>query len=194
MALIVEDGTQVSGANSYVTTTEADSYFTDRGNTLWTETAADEDKEAALIKAAYYMESKYRMQWKGSRMAWNQALSWPRRGVDVPDFFDPFYKNRFVPPSFQDTTFVPENVVPDQVKQAQMMLAAETLDSAGASTGTLQAALGRLTKREKAGALEVEYMPGTEGTTRQTTVYWEAHHLLQPFLSPIRNTGQVLRG
>lgn len=196
MALTVEDGTVVAGANSYVTAAEADTYFENIGETLWTQTAGDEAKEAALAKAASYMQQKYRLQWKGSRVEAFQSLDWPRRGVDVPDFFDPFYRQVNVPLQFQDTVFIGENVIPEEVKQAQMLLALATLDSAGASSTNLQPSLGRLTKREKVGSLEVEYMdPGQGGQSRQTTYYWDAENLLSPYLRPSRgHTGMLVRG
>ena len=75
----------------------------ERGETTIAE--ADEDqREFALIKAADYLEQKYRLLWKGSRAQSTQRMSWPRRGVDVPDFFDPFYRDLSnIPLSFQDT-------------------------------------------------------------------------------------------
>lgn len=196
MTLTVEDGTVVAGANSYVTVAEADTYFENLGEALWTSTATDEGKEAALAKAASYMQQKYRLSWKGSRVEAFQSLDWPRRGVDVPDFFDPFYRQVNVPLQFQDTVFIGENVIPEEVKQAQMLLALATLDSAGTSTTNLQPSLGRLTKREKVGSLEVEYMdPGQGGQSRQTTYYWDAENLLAPYLRPSRgHTGMLVRG
>lgn len=75
--MIVEDGTGVEGANSYVTVEYADTYHTDRANTAWT--AATEDaKEAALIKATDYVEQVYADRWDGEAVYEDQPLSWPR--------------------------------------------------------------------------------------------------------------------
>jgi hypothetical protein len=119
--------------------------------------------------------------WNGSRVKGFQPLDWPRRGVPVPDFFDPFFKQANVPISFQDTLYVAENSVPEEVRLGQMHLAATTY-SGDESTGVLQPALGRATKREKLGSLEVEYFNATDGSTRLTTIYWDAKQTVQPFL------------
>jgi len=195
MTIIVEDGTVVANANSYVTALDADAFFNNLGETLWTETASDEAKEAALVKASNYLRQKYRLFWKGSRVDAFQALDWPRRGVDVPDFFDPFFRQVNVPLQFQDTVFIGENVIPEEVKQAQFLLAFATLDAAGASTTQLQASFGRKTKREKVGSLEVEYMTAEEGgDTSQLNKFWDAEQLIEPFLRPAQpQTGTIVR-
>lgn len=195
MTILVEDGTVVASANSYVSVAYADSYFENLGQTLWTETASDEAKESALIKGAQYLQQKYRLLWKGSRVNAFQSLDWPRRGVDVPDFFDPFYRQVNVPLQFQDTVFIGENVVPVEVQQAQLLLAITTIDSAGGSTSSLQPSYGRKTKREKVGSLEVEYMTAIDGgDTSQTNTYWDAAKLIEPFLRPGQpQTGMIVR-
>ena len=192
MSLTVEDGTNVAGANSYTTRAEFTTFMADRGETVIAE-ADNDQKDFALIKATDYMEQAYRLLWKGSRSFSTQVLSWPRRGVDVPDFFDPFFRDLGnVPLSFQDTLFIPENEVPYEVKVEQMLIAKETFAGAE-STGVLQGALGRVTKREKLGVLEVEYF-GDGGQSRQTTRYWDAQKTIEPFLALVRlHTGQLLR-
>jgi hypothetical protein len=135
------------------------------------------------------------MRWKGARMDAFQAMDWPRRGVEVPDFFDPFYTNPGVPISFQNTAFVPENVVPTEVKHSHLLLARSTMDSTGAPTVTLQPTVGRATKREKLGAdsLEVEYFDVSSMGARQTTIYWDSQQLLLPFLKATGANGSVVR-
>lgn len=193
MAIEVEDGTGKSNSNSYVTVEEFTDFMVERGETTIAE--ADEDqREFALIKAADYLEQKYRLLWKGSRAQSTQRMSWPRRGVDVPDFFDPFYRDLSnIPLSFQDTLFIAENEVPYETKVGQMLIAKEVFSGDQAS-GTLQGSLGRSTKREKLGVLEVEYFDATTGSTRLTTVYWDAQKTIEPFLALVRlHTGQLVR-
>lgn len=80
MAFIVEDGTGLANATSYTTTSFVDDYFTDRGETRWTEEACQADKEVALILATDYLDLKY--QYLGiSKIPETQALKWPREGV-----------------------------------------------------------------------------------------------------------------
>jgi len=193
MALIIEDGSNVAGANSYVTVEEFQAFYVDRGNTTLAE-ADDEQVESALVKGSDYLSQKYRLLWKGSRANADQRLDWPRRGVDVPDFFDPFYRDLGnVPLSFQDTLWIPENEVPYEVQVAQILLAAETFSGAE-STGQLQNSLGRVTKREKLGVLEVEYFTAEDGSSRQTTKYWDAEKTIEPFLAlQLLHTGGLRR-
>ena len=187
MALTVEDGSLVAGANSFVSIADADTFFTDRVDPVWTNASPNnvDNKTRALILASDYLMQKYRMRWNGSIVDATQALSWPRRGVAVPDFFDPFYSQPNVPLNFQNTYFIGEDVIPVEVKEAQMLLARAQMDSTGAVTLTLQTPIGRTTKREKAGALEVEYMTPAEGASAtQTTEYWDAMQRIAPFLNP----------
>jgi hypothetical protein len=193
MTLVVEDGTGLANANTYASVEEFTTFMTDRGETTIAE--ADEDqKEVALIKSADYMMQKYRMLWKGSRAQTDQRLDWPRRGVDVPDFFDPFFRDLSnIPLSFQDTLFVPENEVPQSIKEGQMLIAKETF-SGDQSSGSLQGSLGRVTKREKLGVLEVEYFNSQDGSTRQTTLYWDAQKHIEWALALVRlHSGQLVR-
>ncbi len=195
MTIIVEDGSVVANANSYISVADANAYFTTTGDTLWTEDADDAAKERALILGAQYMQQKWRLRWKGSRIEAQQRLDWPRTGVDVPDFFDPFLKNTFVPVAFQNTYFIPADVIPQEVIDAQLLLATASLSDDGQSAVSLQTSLGRLTKKEKAAVLEVEYFaPGEGGSSRQTTNYWDAKQIIQPFLrASSRFTGSVVR-
>jgi hypothetical protein len=78
MALVVEDGTGIATANSYVTVAEADTYFTDRSEESWA--ATTESKEAALIKATDYVETRWIEKYRG-RVEFPdtpQALGFPR--------------------------------------------------------------------------------------------------------------------
>lgn len=74
--LIVENGTGLATANSYVSLVNADAYFEDRGITAWTGT--DALKEAALIRATFALDGLYGSKWYGDRSTSEQALDWPR--------------------------------------------------------------------------------------------------------------------
>jgi len=83
VAIVVETGAIVSGANSYVSVAEADAYHAARGNTAWADTS-DVLKEAALIRSAEMLESMYRGHWIGYKTNNNvavspQPLAWPRK-------------------------------------------------------------------------------------------------------------------
>lgn len=192
-AIVIEDGTVLDGSprpNSFVTVDEYKAFYTIRLDTVASE-GDDEAICAALVYAWDYLNQEFRLRFRGSLAKAFQAGTWPRRGVPVPDFFDPFFRNTNVPFEFRHTVFIPENTVPVEVKEAQMLLARDSQTTAS-SADNLQPALGRVTKREKLGDLEVEYMAGDQGGKRQTTLFWEATKRLQPLLRPT-NVGTVVR-
>lgn len=72
--IIVEDGTHVVGANSYVSVEELEQYARLRGIDLPEE---DEEKEVLLIRAMDYIES-YATRFQGELHRFDQTLAWPR--------------------------------------------------------------------------------------------------------------------
>lgn len=61
MAFTVEDGTGVTDANSWTDVAFADAYFADRAITAWT--GSNSVKEAALIRAADYIHTRFGANW-----------------------------------------------------------------------------------------------------------------------------------
>jgi hypothetical protein len=78
VTLTVEDGTGLSGANSYVDWDYIETYAEARGWTDWA-AATDDAKEIAILSATIYLDASY--SWKGAIAAETQALAWPREGV-----------------------------------------------------------------------------------------------------------------
>lgn len=78
MAIIVENGSLVTGANSYVTTAELTTYATARGIILVA------GAEQLLVKAMDYIES---LNFKGVRFTRDQSLSWPRSYVVIDGYY-----------------------------------------------------------------------------------------------------------
>jgi hypothetical protein len=74
MSLIVEDGTGLATAESYVSVADADAYHLAMGNAGWTGTTTV--KEAALRRATQYLDARYRF--RGTAKTTTQALLWPR--------------------------------------------------------------------------------------------------------------------
>lgn len=70
--MIIEDGTGIENANSYVTSDEADAYFAALGNTDWY------SDEAALITASQAADLLYAQRYLGSRLTLEQGLAFPR--------------------------------------------------------------------------------------------------------------------
>lgn len=156
MALIVEDGTGLAGAESFISVAGADAYLTSRGSD-WSSMSTTE-KEQALRRATDYMEQMYRERWAGQRVTTTQALSWPRYFVPIKDASDGY-------------SYWPSDAVPTLVANACAALALK------AAAGDLAPDVGRLKRRTKVGPLEVEYEPNT----RPYTVYRSIDNMLLPF-------------
>jgi len=144
MTLIVEDGTGLATAESYISVADADARHTAFGNSDWT--GATSVKEAALRRATAHMEQAYRERWKGTRLRPDQGLSWPRYGVVV------------------DTWYVETTIVPAEVASACADLALKAL------AGDLNADLTRTVIREKVGPIETEYAPNAPEATRYRAI------------------------
>lgn len=81
--LIVETGSNVTGANSYLTLTEADEYHEKHlYATDWTG-ASDDTREAALMWATRLIDEQ--VNWYGGKTYQGQPLRWPRIGIYDPD-------------------------------------------------------------------------------------------------------------
>lgn len=133
MTIIVEDGTLVSGANSYVSLASARAYALARGITL---SAVDSTLKAIILEAMDYLES-FSSRFKGDRVSRDQALSWPRTGVDIEGW------------SWSSTE------IPRQVINAQNALIIEINSGEDPHNPTI-ATLPTIRKKVD-GAVEVEY-------------------------------------
>ncbi len=144
MAITVETGAIVTGANSYVSLTEARAYATARGMAL---PADDAECEAVLLKAMDYLES-FDARFKGVRVQRDQPLSWPRSGAEIEGW------------DWASTE------IPRQVINAQLALIIEV----NAGEDPLNPPAATLpTVRKKVGPLEVEYAnPGSSMKVSKT--------------------------
>ena len=136
MALVIEDGTVVANANSFVTAAEIRSYAAARGITL---SAVDAEIDPLAIKAMDYIES-VEVQMQGSRTSALQYLPLPRTGMTIYG---------------ED---VGANVIPVAAKRAQMQLALD----AHSGVDLMPTMSGAVVKREKVGPLETEYASGVD--------------------------------
>jgi len=154
MALEVEDGSIVTGAESYCTVAFASTYHTARGNTAWAALATDALREAALRRATDYMRQAYRSRWQGYKVNEDQALDWPRYDVEVEGYA------------------IDSDIVPTEIKNACAELALR------ASAADLNPDLTQGVAREKVGQIEVEY----DKASPQFTRYRAIDALLSPYL------------
>ena len=139
MALIVEDGSIVTGADSYVSRADYIAYAAILGVTI----ASTDATDIQLRKAAQFI-NEHEGNLKGDRVERDQPMSFPRNGVVI----DGWTWNG--------------NEIPRQVTLAQMNIALDI--NAGYDPYNPAVNPGRATKREKVeGAVEVEYMGEGKG-------------------------------
>lgn len=77
--LVVEDGTGLAGANSYVTLAQADTYLRARDRATTWDALDAQTKAGRLIMATAYLDAA--VQWAGEINTSIQALGWPRTGA-----------------------------------------------------------------------------------------------------------------
>jgi hypothetical protein len=179
MAIIVEDGTGLPNAESYISVDDADAYHDNRGNTTWG-TMQTVEKEQALRRGTDYMEQMYRSLWKGTRVTASQRLSWPRAFVLREDFYA---TSTLIPDTLNGEFYYPSDIVPEEVKQACAELAWR------AAQGELSPDLTQGIIREKVDVLEVQY----DQYSPQSPRYKAIDMLLAPFLNGSRNSLKVRR-
>lgn len=96
MTIIVEDGSLIANANSYVSAANLTAFATARNISL------TGDASILLIQAMDYIET---LNYKGRKRSRDQALQWPRFGVVV------------------DTYPIDSTVIPNELKNGQMQTA-----------------------------------------------------------------------
>ena len=150
MALVVQDGNNPAGANSYASSDTADTYASDRGKTSWTD--ASEGKDEALIRATAAIDATYGARFPGWKtFLRDQLTQWPR--TDAYDV---------------DDNLIGANEVPIEVINATIEGAFRELASPGSLLPDLDR--GGSLKRVKAGSVEVEYADNAESTTTYSII------------------------
>ena len=146
MAIIVEDGSGIANAQSYISVADADTYFAEHSQpAIWT-AALTADKEKALKLSTQYMDAVFKLRWKGTRKLETQALDWPRYSVNDRDGY-----------------WIPDTPLPRVLKEACAEYAVrsmtdELFPDLAADSGPLTA------KRVKVGPIEVDKEWGGMGT------------------------------
>jgi hypothetical protein len=134
MALIVETGEGVAGANSYQSLDDLKTYAKARGVDLSKMT--DAELEVLMIKAMDYLED-LRKKYKGRKASRSQALEWPR--VDVYGVE-------------RDGELEPSDEIPRVLCYAQLALAIEAISGDLQSNPPSSEVI-----KEKVGELEIAY-------------------------------------
>ncbi len=177
MALLVEDGTGVFGANSYCSLAYADAHHLARGNTAWADAVIPSDREAALVRATDFMESRFALRWAGLPFRLEQTLSWPRAGVPMPVGSHASFRSVI--------SYVATNVVPEEIRRACAEFALKTLQGV-----ELYPQPSQQVKRIKVGEIEKEYALGSAAPKEHASI--EA--LFMRFLCEQTSMIRVVRG
>lgn len=78
MAIVVETGAIIAGANSYISRADATTYHAAMNNTAWA-TLTTAQMDGALLYAAQWLDGRY--MWPGTPVSDDQTMSWPRMGA-----------------------------------------------------------------------------------------------------------------
>jgi hypothetical protein len=131
MSLVIEDGSGLANAQSYVTIVDVANYAAAFGLTPPT------SPNAAIMTAMRYLEGMFYDRWVGVKKTENQALSWPRA-----------YATK------RDGWAVPESTIPNEVKNAVCALAIRVGNGEDITPDITAASK---TKKEQIGPIMVEY-------------------------------------
>jgi len=105
VTFVVEDGTGLSNATTYISDSDADQLVEDFG-LAWASGASADDKKQNLNAATRYIDARYHVAWQSYRSTEAQALDWPRYGVVDTDGWE-----------------IADNVIPAKLKQAVVEVA-----------------------------------------------------------------------
>lgn len=166
ISIIVEDGSGVANANSYVSVDDARTYAKNRG----VELPADNDEVAAmLIKSTDYLEAQA-CRYQGKPTSSTQSLQWPRTGVVL------------------NCDEVPSNVIPKSLISAQIQLAMAI--NAGFDLQPNVSPQDYVIK-EKVGPIETQYSDPLNVGIMPT--FTAANNLLAPLFGECANSKFAIR-
>lgn len=165
MALVIETGAIVAGADSFATASDLVAYATSYGKTIPSDST---DQEALLRRAALQMQG---MPWKGRLVSVDQTLSWPRHEV---------YRSEWL---------VPSNTIPPQIKAGQMALACEIHAD---DIDPPEQKKGAIIRERVEGAVETEFATAQPYVSRPAAARQSDSQFAQ-FLMP-SNQSRIVRG
>lgn len=159
--LIIEDGTIVANAQSFVTVTECRAFCDPRNLELPTE---DADVEALLLEASDFLFS-LENDFQGTRTdAAAQVLPFPRQFVALY------------------SVEIDTDVIPQILKDAQCRLAFDAVEDDLLATGS-----GRVIKKEGVGPLQTEF--SEDGASNPQVNLTAALNILKPLFKSSSNAG-----
>lgn len=174
MTLTVEDGSVVTGAESYVTIAQFKTYCDARGISYAAFT--DTQLEQQARKSFDYMLQRYRGQWKGYRKDALQVGDWPRSFV----YLEPFVHGAVGSYPY----LVDEDTIPTEVKSAQceLMVRQGQVDSLLADTDQKESSI-------TIGPISITY----DKSSSQNTEFVAVDAMLKPYLTVASTQAAVRR-
>jgi len=127
MALVIELGAPTTGANTYVTVAEFDTYLTDRGYTV---TA---DKEPLLIKTFDFMQT---LDWLEDNSFYRNSFGWFDPRIKYAYTIYPAHKNGQCEIAYRMSLGVDPGAEPDQLVKREKVDVLETEYFGGNSKGS----------------------------------------------------------
>jgi hypothetical protein len=152
MPLIVENGTGVAGANTYINAADAVA----RAAVLGFNFPNESDAETPLIRAAIYLEGK-RLEYQGTKYISGQPLQWPR---------DPVYIDN----EYNDPNTIPQLLIDAQVYIASVDYAGGNLFATSSGSATTKSVGDVSVTKTNAGELD------------NTAVMGFANEMLKPLM------------
>lgn len=151
MPLIVEDGSGLANAESYVSVSDCAAYAAARGLTF--PASPEATAEQALRRATTWLDGRYRSRFPGSRTnGRGQALEWPRSGA-----YD------------AESNEIASSEVPVEIVNATIEAAVREMAAPGSLSPDVIP--GKVKKRVRVeGAVEVEYAVGSGSAYEQRPV------------------------
>jgi hypothetical protein len=147
VALIVEDGTGLSTAESYISVAAFKAYCDARGLTYGSDDTAIEQ---ALRRATTWIDARYGARFRGFRITINQALVFPMSGL-------------------LDRAGYGVSYVPRQIAAATAEAAVREIAAPGSLSPDVTP--GEVVKSMKAGSVQIEYAStGSDGRAQQPII------------------------
>jgi hypothetical protein len=157
-------------ANSYVTVSEADSYFRDRLHSASWDALDYTSKSSALITSTSMLD--WYMEWEGSRATAAQSLDWPRIGT-----------------TGEDETVIPSDIIPKEVKTATFELALSIAESDRTEDWNMQGL-----SKMKVGDLEMVSSYSQSDNPKPSTIPEKIYNILKNLIiAKGPNTVQTVR-
>lgn len=178
VTVIVENGTNIANANSYLSVANFKIYADAHGLSYAGKT--DDQIGSALIRATAWIDATYRARWPGVRTYSTQTLQWPRKeGIYV---YGTFYPNTYLTTvTDAEGVIIAINAIPSVLVSATAEAAYREVVTPGSLAPDM--ARGGAIKSVSAGSVAVEWF----GAAPAETTFSVIDGLLSSILTSVNN-------